>query len=36
MKTQNITKVGLLMLLLIGMSIALLGCNDSGHIKMSP
>ena len=36
MKTQNITKVGFLMLLLIGMSMAPLGCNDSGHIRMCP
>ena len=35
MRTQNITKVGFLMLLLIGMSMALLGCSESGHKQMS-
>ena len=34
MKTQNITKFGFLMLLLLGMSVGLLGCNESGHMKM--
>lgn len=36
MKTQKITKVSLLILLLFGMSVVLLGCNESGHMKMYP
>jgi len=35
MKTQKITMVGFLVLLIVGMSITLLGCNDSGHKQMS-
>jgi uncharacterized surface protein with fasciclin (FAS1) repeats len=36
MKTQNIIKDIFLMLMLFGMSFALLGCNESGHMKMGP
>jgi transforming growth factor-beta-induced protein len=36
MKTQKITMVGFLVLLIVGMSMTLLGCNDSGHKQMSP
>jgi len=35
MKIQKIT-VSLLILLLLGMSVAPLGCNESGHMKMRP
>ncbi len=34
MKTTNITKVGLLILILISMSFAPLGCNDKGNVQM--
>ena len=34
MKTTNITKVGLLILILISMSFAPLGCNDKGNTQM--
>jgi transforming growth factor-beta-induced protein len=34
MKTQNTTKISFLMLILIGMSLALLGCNESGHMQI--
>jgi uncharacterized surface protein with fasciclin (FAS1) repeats len=33
MKTKNITKVSFLTLLLLGMSVALLGCNESTHMQ---
>jgi uncharacterized surface protein with fasciclin (FAS1) repeats len=34
MKTTNLTKVGLLTLTLISISLAPLGCNDNGNIQM--
>jgi uncharacterized surface protein with fasciclin (FAS1) repeats len=35
MKTQNITKVAFLILALLGTSVVLLGCSESGHMKMN-
>ncbi len=34
MKKTNVTKVGLLMLILISISLAPLGCNDNGEVQM--
>jgi len=34
MKKTNITKVGLLMLILISISLVQLGCNDNGNVQM--